>query len=104
MPTSYGQLFGAVCLIFIATFGGVRVDATKDLFTNSFLVKFRQNVDNKLAHHVATRNGFVNLGPVSSTKYLINFPYSAIKFSQNFCIAICIVPKLGYKNDLGIPP
>lgn len=36
-----------------------------DIFTSSFLVRFRRNVDNYEAHQLATRNGFENLGPVS---------------------------------------
>ncbi|XP_044729582.1 neuroendocrine convertase 2 [Chrysoperla carnea] len=71
MPTRHGQLFGAVCLILFVLFKSCHVVYTKELFTNSFLVKFRQGVDNNLAHNVANRNGFVNLGPVlgSSTEY-----------------------------------
>lgn len=53
-----------LCLICVGPPAGAAPRA--DLFTNSFLVRFRRNVDQKLAGHVAERNGFVNLGPVSS--------------------------------------
>lgn len=36
------------------------------MFTSSFLVRFRQGVDNEFAHKVAEKYGFDNLGPVSS--------------------------------------
>lgn len=51
-----------VCVSPSVTFANAR----GDLFTNSFLVKFRREVDNQVAHSVADRNGFVNLGPVSN--------------------------------------
>lgn len=71
MPTRHGQLFGAVCLILFVLFKSCHVVYTKELFTNSFLVKFRQGVDNNLAHNVANRNGFVNLGPVSKLLFFV---------------------------------
>lgn len=36
-----------------------------DFFSNSFLVRFRRDVGPEEARHVASRNGFVNMGPVS---------------------------------------
>ncbi|KAL3289214.1 hypothetical protein HHI36_003648 [Cryptolaemus montrouzieri] len=36
-----------------------------DLFSNSFLVKFKRDVNHKEAHEVAKRLGFVNMGPMS---------------------------------------
>lgn len=38
---------------------------SSNVFTSSFLVRFRRNVDNKIAHDIANRNGFVNIGEVS---------------------------------------
>ena len=38
---------------------------TGDVFTNSFLVRLHGNPGNDVAHQVAKRNGFDNLGPVS---------------------------------------
>ncbi|CAO1425802.1 unnamed protein product [Diamesa serratosioi] len=35
-----------------------------ELFTNSFLVKFKRSIDNQLAHDIANRNGFHNIGPL----------------------------------------
>lgn len=42
-----------------------------DVFTSSFLVRFRRSVDNDFAHSVANKYGFENLGAVST--YLISF-------------------------------
>jgi hypothetical protein len=36
-----------------------------EVFTNSFLVRLRGEPGNEVAHRVAARNGFENLGPVS---------------------------------------
>lgn len=36
------------------------------VFTNSFLVRFRRNVDNDEAHQIAAKHGFINIGPVST--------------------------------------
>jgi hypothetical protein len=36
-----------------------------EVFTNSFLVRLHGEPGNDVAHQVATRNGFENLGPVS---------------------------------------
>lgn len=41
------------------------VVAANDVFTSSFLVRFRRSVDNDVAHSVANKYGFDNLGPVS---------------------------------------
>ena len=42
------------------------VDAKPDVFTNAFLVKMKNPANRLVADNVASRNGFVNLGPVSS--------------------------------------
>lgn len=49
-----------------------------DLFSNSFLVRFKRNVELDEAHIIAKRNGFVNMGPVSSILL-------AIRHSKNSC-------------------
>jgi hypothetical protein len=36
-----------------------------EVFTNSFLVRLHGEPGNEIAHQVASRNGFENLGPVS---------------------------------------
>ena len=74
-----GLLF--VCILSIAGFWSVEVKATQiteggssharpvargnDVFTSSFLVRFRRSVDNDFAHKVANKYGFENLGAVS---------------------------------------
>jgi len=40
---------------------------TAEVFTNTFLVRMRQPAERHVADRVALRNGFVNLGPVSTT-------------------------------------
>lgn len=60
MQLTWFCLLGLICGTDI-----VLSSARSDIFTSSFLVRFRRNVDNELAHDVAKRNGFDNLGPVS---------------------------------------
>ena len=35
-----------------------------EVFTNSFQIRFRRNIDQQLAHQIAKKHGFINLGPV----------------------------------------
>lgn len=53
----------AVIVLFLA-------GTSAEIFTNTFLVKMRQPAERHVADHVADRNGFVNLGPVSRHLYL----------------------------------
>ena len=41
------------------------INGKDDVFTSSFLVRFRRSVDNDFAHQVAEKYGFDNIGPVS---------------------------------------
>ena len=51
----------AMLLLLLMGCGG----AEAEIFTNSFLVKMKQPAKRDLADIIASRNGFVNLGPVS---------------------------------------
>lgn len=44
-----------------------------DVFTSSFLVRFRRSVDNDFAHTVANKYGFENLGAVSVKFILFSY-------------------------------
>lgn len=44
------------------------VKSDREVFTNSFLVRLKGNYGHEVANHIAKRNGFVNLGPVSISK------------------------------------
>lgn len=50
------QCFAATVLIAAA--------ASREVFTNSFLVRFKKSLGHEEAHEVALRHGFENLGPV----------------------------------------
>lgn len=41
------------------------LSSANSVFTNSFLVKFQQNINHDIAHEIATRNGFENVGEVN---------------------------------------
>lgn len=67
----------------VATGGSVApatLNGRNDVFTSSFLVRFRRSVDNELASAVATRYGFDNIGPVSTQKRKANAWMNAIIF------------------------
>lgn len=44
---------------------GLVLSSANNVFTNSFLVKFHQNIKKDVAHEIATRNGFENVGEVN---------------------------------------
>ena len=56
-------------LIFGTAF--VRSTPRNDVFTSSFLVRFHRNIDDLEAHTVAARNGFENLGAVSTNIFCL---------------------------------
>ncbi|XP_031619450.1 neuroendocrine convertase 2 [Contarinia nasturtii] len=43
------------------------VSSANIVFTNSFLVRFHQNINNDIAHAIASRNGFENVGELSGS-------------------------------------
>lgn len=63
VSTSKGRRF--VFLAFVALAFVSDVSSLGDVFSNSFLVRFRRNVEQHEAHKIADKHGFVNMGPVS---------------------------------------
>lgn len=65
-------LFGLICGT-----DTVFSSSRSDIFTSSFLVRFRRNVESYEAHQLAARNGFENLGPVScqSHEFIYDKPF-----------------------------
>lgn len=59
-------LLGCYCLVVATTSGSkLATGGTGNVFTSSFLVKFKRSVEPQQAHQIAERNGFINLGVVS---------------------------------------
>lgn len=82
MPVTWLCLFG---LIYCAGIVSSSPKST-DVFTSSFLVRFKRNVDNDLAHLIADRNGFDNLGSVSfkiKKKIIYNVCYKKMNILHN---------------------
>lgn len=52
-----------LCLIFGLT--TLVTSSANSVFTNSFLVRFQRNIKNEIAHEIAARNGFENMGEVN---------------------------------------
>jgi hypothetical protein len=55
-----GLLFGTVSVAKSSSSPGGAV------FTSSFLVRFKRSTANDVAHTLANKNGFLNVGPVST--------------------------------------
>jgi hypothetical protein len=53
------------CYWFILVVFFTTQQVSGEVFTNSFLVRLHGEPGNEVAHQVASRNGFENLGPVS---------------------------------------
>lgn len=69
--------------------------STNNVFTNSFLVRFQRSIENDIAHEIAARNGFENVGEVIYFHKLLlllllyfpfSFSFSIIHFSQFYLI------------------
>jgi proprotein convertase subtilisin/kexin type 2 len=63
MPIKWICLFG---LLYAAAGVAQSSSAGNSVFTSSFLVRFKRSVGNDVAHELADKNGFLNVGPVSS--------------------------------------
>lgn len=58
----------------------VSAAASREVFTNSFLVRFKRSVGHDEVHQLAQRHGFDNLGPVSAAAdhvIYVNIPIDA---------------------------
>ncbi|KAI4468759.1 hypothetical protein MML48_2g00000411 [Holotrichia oblita] len=56
---------------FLASYSLFLYTLAAEVFSNSFLVKFRRGVELEEADDVARRNGFVNVGPVNTLRVWI---------------------------------
>uniref|UniRef100_A0A1B0AWM9 Uncharacterized protein n=1 Tax=Glossina palpalis gambiensis TaxID=67801 RepID=A0A1B0AWM9_9MUSC len=66
------------------------ISGGNDVFTSSFLVRFRRKVDNDFAHKVASKYGFDNIGPWVLMSLQYTKPYSLMPLERNRnCLAIC---------------
>lgn len=64
---SHIALLNGLLLLVVNSITQITVsNASQEVFTNSFLVRLRRDVDKHIAHQIAKRNGFVNLGAVSN--------------------------------------
>lgn len=63
MPVKCISLLLGIFIILLAQVTSSK--SSNEVFTSSFLVRFKKSVDNQLAHEIAKRNSFHNIGPVS---------------------------------------
>lgn len=66
--------------------------SSNELFTSSFLVRFKRTVDNNEAHEIAKRNSFHNIGPVSA--FLSCFNKLRVVLSYLYCWLPSVHPTL----------
>lgn len=82
-------LFGIGCIAATGLPGSAAKSAgghqTGDVFTSSFLVRFKRSLDKQLVHEIASRNGFQNLGEVS-IPYFKLYPSSLL----GRCLCVCV--------------
>lgn len=64
MPKQWCALLLGLFAILLTNVTSSKPSAPRELFTSSFLVRFKRSVDSQLAHDIAKRNGFHNIGEV----------------------------------------
>ena len=81
-----------LALVAILAVAATSVSASKEVATNSFYVKIHGDPDQPdLAHKIARRNGFHNLGPVSF------FPsYVILIFRWKYVVCVVYINKITY--------
>lgn len=68
MPKQWCALLLGLFALLLTT---VTSSSPRELFTSSFLVRFKRSIDSPLAHEIAKRNGFHNIGEVITIAMLI---------------------------------
>ena len=56
---------GFVLILAFVLCGFVNVCLSEKILTNSYLIEFARETDRALADQIASKHGFVNIGPVS---------------------------------------
>lgn len=82
--------------------------SSNELFTSSFLVRFKRSVDNNVAHEIAKRNSFHNVGPVSGFHvmffiYYVSFILSHVgfhRFIPHRSLFFCLILMDGKVNSI----
>ena len=59
-------LWLVMLVVVVMMTGGAQMTRSEEVFTNAFLVELKDRHGNDVANEVAKRNGFTNMGPVST--------------------------------------
>lgn len=59
-------LWLVMLVVLVMMTGGAQMTRSEEVFTNAFLVELKDRHGNDVANEVAKRNGFTNMGPVST--------------------------------------
>ena len=79
-------LNAVLILVFITIIEITLTQSSPEVFTNTFLVRLKRNADKHIAHQIAKRNGFINLGAVCINHY--TFIHITILFHYVFIYSI----------------
>ena len=71
MPKQWCALLLGLFALLLTNVTSFKSSSPRELFTSSFLVRFKRSIDNPLAHDIAKRNGFHNIGEVMTIAMLI---------------------------------
>ncbi|XP_023709107.1 neuroendocrine convertase 2 [Cryptotermes secundus] len=80
--TSTWRTFILCCCLVLAVFSTTQ-KVSGEVFTNSFLVRLHGEPGNEVAHRVASRNGFENLGPVLGSPNEFHFVHRSLPHARS---------------------
>lgn len=82
-------------ILSVANAGSAAGPSSGDVFTSSFLVRFKRNIDRTTAHEIANKYGYDNLGTVSKRNFLklyseifIDQAHKLVDFKFNFSLSL----------------
>lgn len=95
MPEKWCSLILGLAVLSLAP---VMSSGANEVFTSSFLVRFKRSVENRDAHDIAKRNSFHNIGPVSF--YLSCYAFLINSLTVDVFILRTLLTKLVFFREL----
>lgn len=88
MPKQWYALLLGLFALLLTNVTSSKPSSPSELFTSSFLVRFKRSVDNHVAHEIAQRHGFHNIGEVGfilSRIYVLFYIQNEYLMAPFFC-------------------
>lgn len=76
-------LNAVIILVIITLIEITLTNSSPEVFTNTFLVRLKRDADKHIAHQIAKRNGFINLGAVLGSSSEFNFMHRALPHARS---------------------